>query len=73
MLEDLTRPQPVATYCKVAHTASTLEQSDRDILLKAVDDEMWPGKALARQLRERGLQISDTTILRHRRRECSCE
>lgn len=73
MLEDLTRPQPVATYCKVAHTAGTLEVSDRDILLKAVDDETWAAKALARQLRERGVQISDTTILRHRRRECSCE
>lgn len=73
MLEDLKRPQPAETYCKVAHTASSLEPSDREILLKAVDDAMWAGKALSRQLRERGVQISDTTILRHRRRECSCK
>lgn len=72
MLEGLTRPEPRAGYCKVADILDRLEASDRAILVKAVDDETWVAKQLSKSLKERGLLLSDTTILRHRRRECVC-
>ena len=73
MLEGLSRPVPSTGYCKVADIASQLDDNDRKVLLEATADVSWPAKALARQLRERGVQVSDTTILRHRRSECPCK
>ena len=73
MLEGLSRPEPRAGFCKVADVASQLDDKDAAILMKAAEDLSWPAKALSRQLREREVFISDTTILRHRRRECPCK
>ena len=73
MLEGLSKPIPNTGYCKVADIAESLEPDDRKVLLAATSDLTWPAKALARQLRERGITVSDTTILRHRRRECPCK
>jgi len=72
MLEGLTPPDRQVSFCKVAFTAEQLSQSDREILLTAADNPEWAGKALSKALRERGIQISDTTLLRHRQRHCSC-
>lgn len=73
MLEGLSKPITVTGYCKVGDIASKLEENDRKVLLTATADDSWPAKALSRQLRERGIQVSDTTILRHRRGECPCK
>ena len=72
MLEGLTPPKREATFCKVSFTAEQLDSSDREILLTAVDNQEWSAKALSKALKERGIQISDTTLLRHRQRHCSC-
>jgi hypothetical protein len=71
MLENLQLPQRVKA-CKVKTIADSLDQKDRDILLKAVADPAWAGKALSRSLKELGIEISDTTILRHRENSCPC-
>jgi hypothetical protein len=71
MLENLKPPTKVKG-CKVQYVADSLEPSDRTILLKAVDDLAWSGKALSSSLRELGIDISDTTLLRHRQRHCPC-
>jgi hypothetical protein len=71
MLEDL-KPELRHNTCKVADTAKTLDKTDSEILLKAAESREWSGRALARALKGRGIEISDTTILRHRARECSC-
>lgn len=73
MLENLSKPQPKAGYCKVSALTETLGEDDAQILRAAVDDPTWVAKQLSKALKERGLQLSDTTILRHRRRECICE
>lgn len=73
MLENLSKPQPKAGYCKVLALTQTLGEDDAQILRAAVDDPTWVAKQLSKALKERGLQLSDTTILRHRRRECICE
>lgn len=72
MLEGLTPPERSTTFCKVSFTAEQLEPSDKEILLTAVDSQEWSAKALSKALKERGIQISDTTLLRHRQRHCSC-
>lgn len=73
MLEGLSRPEPRAGYCKVKEILEKLDEDDRNILTNAIDDSSWVAKQLSKALRERGLLLSDTTILRHRRRECICE
>lgn len=73
MLENLTRPEPRAGYCKVAALLATLDETDAKILTEAVDDPSWVAKQLSKALRDRGVLLSDTTILRHRRRECVCQ
>lgn len=73
MLENLTPPVKSKGSCKVASEAEKLSDSDKAILLTAVDDrDRWPVKALARELRTFGLQISDTPISSHRSRSCAC-
>ena len=72
MLENLRKPEPKQGSCKVAQIRETLDKSDRDILDQAIDDEGWAAKPLAKALKQLGIQISDTTVLRHRRRECCC-
>lgn len=73
MLEGLTKPEPRAGYCKVSALISELNESDAEILRQAVDDDSWIAKQLSKALKDRGLMLSDTTILRHRRRECICQ
>lgn len=73
MLENLVPPEKFKGSCKVATEAQKLSESDRDILLKAVDDrDSWPVKTLARELSNLGIQISDSPITNHRSRACAC-
>jgi len=72
MLENMKPPVKTNQFCKVQFTAEQLSQADKDILLAAADDPEWTGKALSRALKERGIYISDTTLLRHRQRHCQC-
>lgn len=73
MLEKLSKPEPRVGYCKVAEILSGLSESDAKILTEALTDVSWPAKALSKGLKDQGVLVSDTTILRHRRRECPCE
>jgi uncharacterized protein (DUF1778 family) len=71
VLENL-RPRAKEKTCKVKSIALRLDESDAKILLDAADDPTWSGKALSRALKDRGLEISDTTLLRHRDKTCPC-
>ena len=73
MLEGLSKPQARVGYCKVAAILSSLSDSDAKILTEALADVSWPAKALSKGLKDQGVLVSDTTILRHRRRECPCQ
>lgn len=72
MLENLSKPEPKRGYCKVQAICDTLSATDAEILNTAIDDPTWVAKQLSKALKERGVDLSDTTILRHRRRECIC-
>lgn len=72
MLEGLTPPiRP--NLCRIHTLSLELEQTDWDILRDALADiQTWPAKTLSKALRERGLQLSDSTITKHRQQLCQC-
>lgn len=62
------------TKCKVMKMAESLGGRDEQILLNAVaDSESWPAIRLEKELKARGLRISNDTILAHRSGICCCE
>jgi repressor of nif and glnA expression len=72
MLEDLTPPVKVFP-CKVREVTQTLEESDGAIFMKAISDvAAWSNNGLASELNKRGVYISEKSIRKHRRKECSC-
>lgn len=72
MLEDLTPPDNGRT-CKVALIAATLSKADREILYQAISNkESWPIKTLSRELRRRGIELSDSPLTNHRNQTCVC-
>jgi len=72
LLEDL-QPAKYSPVCKVRALAETLEESDRKILMDAVNDtENWGAIALRNALQKRGVTMSDKPIQRHRDGRCDC-
>lgn len=72
MLE--TMRSQVLRFCKVVKIWETLDDSDKEIYAEAINDwKTWPASTLARELRKRGLVISDNVILRHRDEMCACK
>jgi hypothetical protein len=71
MLEDLTN-QPRVRPCRVNTIKGTLSAADQAKLEAAVTDPTWPVSQLEKQLRAKGLEISDSSITRHREKRCAC-
>lgn len=71
MLEDLTPPTAFRT-CKVGTVLETLNDKDKEILQKAVVSPDWPIKTLSRELRKRGIELSETPLGNHRSKNCVC-
>ena len=71
MLEDLKPPGRHFT-CKVQTVAEGLDAKDKEILIEAVNSDKWSFKTLSNELAKRGIVIVDTTIAKHRRKQCSC-
>lgn len=71
MLEDL-KPTPRKVSCAVRKILDKLEKKDQEILIAALANPDWASIALARELKARGLMISEHPIYRHRKGECSC-
>jgi hypothetical protein len=72
MLEDLVPPQRVFP-CKVRELSQELDESDATIFMKAIADiANWSNNGLAAELSKRNVYISEKSIRKHRRKECSC-
>ena len=71
MLEGM-EPQFKKQPCKVRTILESLEPKDREILNQALADSQWTAGAVARELTQRGLPISDKPVLAHKRKGCSC-
>lgn len=72
-LLDGLQPPVKQTACKVRATIERLESKDAEILRQALADvHLWPGRTLQLALAERNITISDVSIGRHRKGQCSC-
>lgn len=71
LLKGMTPPLHVRK-CFVAEKAVTLAKEDAVILLNAVNDPAWSLQALSTALGERGVELSRSTLERHRKGRCSC-
>lgn len=73
MLEGLQPKKNKVYSCKVDLLKEELSEADYKILMDAIDDKnKWQNKTLSRALLERGLKLADTTIGKHRNKECAC-
>ena len=73
MLEGLEPPKNKSVYCKVDLTLQDLDEKDRAILTEAIADvDKWGARPLSNALRDRGVNLADTTIGKHRNKNCSC-
>ena len=71
MLEDM-EPKGRHRPCKTRHLMESLADSDQRILRDALASPSWSINGLHKALNQRGLEISWTSISRHRNRQCSC-
>lgn len=71
MLEGLTPPIK-ESLCAVMVRAADLEPADLKILLDSLADARWSNNALAAALTERGFEISESTVRKHRTKACAC-
>jgi hypothetical protein len=66
-------PPVKQTSCKVRTLLKSLEAKDAEILEVALNDlHTWPARSLQNALGERKIIISDISISRHRKGQCSC-
>lgn len=71
LLNGLTPPNKVKK-CFVAEKASTLTKEDKKILFDAIANPAWSLQALSTALGERGVELSRSTLERHRKGRCAC-
>lgn len=60
-------------WCSVGEAYQDWDDEDRRWFDEQIQDETQSTKHLAQHLSKYGLQVSDTTLGRHRRGECRCE
>jgi hypothetical protein len=66
-------PPVKKTACKVRTLLASLESKDAEILEVALANvHLWPARTLQNALAERKIVISDISIGRHRKGQCSC-
>lgn len=67
---EVTKKGPV---CSIRILMEDLDPADAKELQQAFEDRSIPGTAILRALKTRGyIDITDHTLQRHRRSECSC-
>lgn len=71
MLEGL-EPPVKENLCVLMQKAAELDKKDLQILLNALDDPRWEGRALTKALAERGFVLSKDAVQQHRRKVCRC-
>lgn len=71
LLGDLAAPKR-SFPCRIRELANSLDADDAQILLDACENPKWSIIGLSRQLKERGLMVSESPIKAHRAKACSC-
>lgn len=60
------------SQCDMGLLLARLPQSDKSEIEEALADDTVEGTALARALKNRGIDVAAHTVNRHRRGDCSC-
>jgi hypothetical protein len=71
MLEGLTPPVKIGS-CRIRTITQSLEPKDQEILKEAIANPDWNHSALAQELTNRGLNVSDQALRIHRLGRCTC-
>lgn len=71
LLKDMKPPVKVRK-CYVAEKAASLSKEDGRLLLQYAIDPLWGLQALSTALSERGVELSRSTLERHRKGRCAC-
>lgn len=73
MLENLIPPSNGTLTCKIKILKTELDPKDAELLDQYLADvEHWGHSPLSRALKSVGVDLSDTTIAKHRKKECRC-
>jgi hypothetical protein len=70
-LDELTAPEPPKSRCSIAAIKERLADDE----VRGLDEAMkgnLPASTLAERLTRLGYQISASSVLRHRKRQCRC-
>lgn len=71
MLEGLTPPVKL-TLCKVGQKHSDLSAEDQAIFNQALKDPRWSSASLTKALQDRGMDLGETALRKHRDGKCGC-
>lgn len=72
LLDDIRSASVVDNRCAIHKAFQALTKNDQKDLAAALQDPEIEGTVIARVLRERGIQVSDRAVQRHRRDGCKC-
>ena len=74
MADDLAklRPNHGGTPCSVQTVLKEMNAKDREALLEAIDNPRIQSAGITTVLRNRGYQIAEAAVARHRRGVCRC-
>lgn len=65
------KPRHGGPSCVICELIPTLDKTDQDALDNAMSDTRLTGTMIVRALEEYGVNVSISTLRRHRRRECA--
>lgn len=69
-LEEAIKSAPANSVCSVAKAKETISKEDYEILKNALYNRSIKASVLARALRKENIDVSETTITRHRNGWC---
>lgn len=72
LAEDLDRVASFDTRTCRVYAAMVEHPDEADVIFEACTSDRRPATAVAKVLSRHGIPMSDTTVKRHRRRECRC-
>jgi len=64
------KPARIGGACRTCELLRSLPKGEAKALQDALDDPKFSNAGLAKVLRAEGYKIADTTVGRHRRKEC---
>lgn len=71
MLEGLTPPNK-NNQCLIGKLYDGLDGEDQKIFDQALKDPRWSSAALTRALQDRGMDLGETALRKHRDGKCGC-